>query len=105
MDTKKLESTDKADKFKEIEQEKMFLEGVNKYLEENESISKEIFDSMSHELRTPTVTIKSYTDMLLDGKFGNLTKIQHEKLERIKTNTELLLDVIFKMLEKKEGKN
>ncbi len=105
MDTKKLESTDKADESKEIEQEKLFLEGIIKYLEDNESISKEIFDSMSHELRTPTVTIKAYTEMLLEGKFGDLTKIQHEKLERIKTNTELLLDVIFKMLEKKESKN
>ena len=91
--------------FREIEQEKMFLEGIVKYLEENENISKEIFDSMSHELRTPTVTIKSYTDMLLDGKFGDLTKIQHEKLERIKINTELLIEIIFKMLEKKEKKN
>ncbi|MCH7966731.1 MAG: hypothetical protein IIB02_04835 [Thaumarchaeota archaeon] len=88
--------------FREIEQEKMFLEGIVKYLEENENISNEIFDSMSHKLRTPTVTIKSYTDMLLDGKFGDLTKIQHEKLERIKINTELLIDIIFKMLEKKE---
>jgi len=43
--------------------------------------------------------------MLLEGKFGNLTKIQHEKLERIKTNTELLIKIIFKMLEKKEKKN
>ncbi|MCH8915915.1 MAG: hypothetical protein IIA82_08755 [Thaumarchaeota archaeon] len=105
MTTKTLESAGKADEFKELEQEKMFLEGINKYLEENDSISKEIFDSMSHELRTPTVTIKSYTDMLLEGKFGNLTKVQHEKLERIKVNTELLIEIIFKMLEKKEGKN
>ena len=88
--------------FREIEQEKKFLEGIVKYLEENKNISNEIFDSMSHELRTPTVTIKSYTDMLLDGKFGDLTKIQHEKLERIKINTELLIEIIFKMLEKKE---
>jgi len=104
MNSKKSESDIIADEFKEQEQEKMFLEGINKYLEENDSISKEIFDSMSHELRTPTVMIKSYTDMLLDGKFGNLTQVQHEKLERIKTNTELLIDVIFKMLEKKERK-
>jgi len=104
MATKRLESADKADEFKELEQEKIFLEDINKYLEENDSISKEIFDSMSHELRTPTVMIKSYTDMLLEGKFGNLTKIQHEKLDIIKTNTELLIDIIFKMLEKKKIK-
>ncbi len=55
---------------------------------------------MSHELRTPMVTIKGYSDMLLEGKFGNLTKVQHEKLEKIKTNTDLLIGVIFQMLEK-----
>lgn len=101
MNPKRSESVDKADEFKELEQEKIFLESVNKYLEKNDNISKEIFDSMSHELRTPTVTIKAYTDMLLDGKFGNLTKVQHEKLERIKANTELLIEIIFKMLDKK----
>jgi len=71
-------------------------------LEENEEISKEIFDDFSHELRTPTVTIKAYIDMLLQGKFGELTEPQKEKLERIKQNTELLIKVIFLMLEKSQ---
>lgn len=102
MNQKRSESENKADEFKELEQEKIFLEGINKYLRENNNIGKDIFDSMSHDLRTPTVTIKSYTDMLLEGKFGDLTKIQHEKLERIKTNTELLIEIIFEMLEKSQ---
>jgi len=102
MNPKRSESVDKADEFKELEQYNIFLESINKYLTENDKIDKEIFDSMSHELRTPTVTIKSYTDMLLEGKFGNLTKVQHEKLVMIKTNTELLIEVIFKMLEKSQ---
>ncbi len=93
-------SSRKADVLKELEQEKLFLEEMNQYLSKNESISNEVFDSMSHELRTPTVTIKSYIDMLLAGKFGNLTKVQHEKLEKIKANTDLLMDAVFKMLEK-----
>ena len=90
----------KSHALKELEQEKLLLEEINQYLSENESISNDVFDSMSHELRTPTVTIKSYIDMLLEGKFGNLTKVQHEKLEKIKTNTDLLIGVIFQMLEK-----
>ena len=85
---------------KELEQEKLFLEEINQYLSENENISNDVFDSMSHELRTPMVTIKGYSDMLLEGKFGNLTKVQHEKLEKIKVNTDLLMDAVFKMLEK-----
>ena len=83
-----------------MEQEKLFLEEINQYLSENENISNDVFDSMSHELRTPTVTIKSYSDMLLEGKFGKLTKVQHEKLEKIKTNTDLLIGVILQMLDK-----
>ena len=38
--------------------------------------------------------------MLLQEKFGELTEPQKEKLERIKENTELLIKVIFQMLEK-----
>ncbi len=95
----------KARVLKELEQEKLFLEEINQYLSENVNISNEIFDSMSHELRTPTVTMKSYIDMLLEGKFGNLTKVQHEKLEKIKTNTDLLIGVIFQMLEKSKKRN
>jgi len=82
--------------------EMILLEKMNQYLEENEEISKEIFDDFSHELRTPIVTIKAYIDMLLQGKFGELTEPQKEKLERIKQNTELLIKVIFLMLEKSQ---
>jgi len=90
----------KSNSKKELEQEKLFLEEINHFLSENENISNEVFDSMSHELRTPTVSIKAYTDMLLEGQFGKLTKTQKEKLEKIKTNTDLLIGVIFQMLEK-----
>jgi len=92
---KKAENT-----LKEMEQERLFLEKINEHLEKNESISKEVFDSFSHELRTPIVTIKTYTDMILDGTFGDLTPEQKEKLLRVKQNTELLIDVIMKMLDK-----
>lgn len=83
-----------------MEQEKLMLEEYLEILSNKDSISQEIFDSMSHELRTPIVSIKAYTDMLLEGCFGKLEKIQQEKLNHIKTNTSLLLDIVFKMLEK-----
>lgn len=85
---------------KELEQERIILWELNRYLTENESVSNKIFDSLSHELRTPIVTIKAYSDMLIKGKFGNLTPEQQEKLERIKVNIDLLIVAIFKMLEK-----
>ena len=84
----------------ELKQEKMILKEVNKYLDENETISKEIFDSLSNELRTPVVIIKAYIDMLLKDQFGELTEQQKEKIERIKGSTDLLIKVIFQMLKK-----
>jgi len=85
---------------RELEMEKSILLELTKYLEDNETISKEIFDSLSHELRTPVVTIKGNIDMLLAGKFGKLTVEQKEKLEAVKKSTDFLIKVIFQMLEK-----
>ncbi len=90
---------DEHDK-KEMELEKTMLQEINVYLENNETISKDIFERFSHELRTPIVTIKAYADMILDGKYGELTPLQKEKLMIVEENTVLLIDTIMKMLEK-----
>ena len=94
------EPSDKEHLRREIEQEKLILEECMVVLNNKDTISQEIFESMSHELRTPTASIKAYTDMLLSGHFGKLSELQQEKLTQIKTNTNLLRDVVFKMLEK-----
>lgn len=96
MDSEKL-----AHELNETKQEKMMLEELNEYLEENKLVTDEIMASMSHELRTPMVAIKAYTDMLLHNKFGELTPEQKQRLEMIKKNTDSLLKAIFDMLEKK----
>lgn len=88
-------------KHNETLQEKLLLEELNKFLEENKSITDEILNSMSHELRTPIVAIKAYTDMLLENKFGELTPEQKQRIELIKKNTNFLTKTIFEMLEKK----
>ncbi len=90
---------------KELRQEEILSKDIIKYLERKEVISQEIFDSLSHELRTPVVTIKAYIDMLLEGHYGELKPKQKEKLVQIKENTDFLINVIFKMLEKSESKN
>lgn len=90
-----------VDKTRELEQEKIIFKELYGYLDSHEKFSEKIFDSMSHELRTPTVTIKAYTAMLLDGKFGDLTIQQKEKLQRIKENINLLILSILKLLDEK----
>jgi len=99
---KQEQSDETSHSYKELEQEKLFLEEINKDLTEHEQISNEVLDSMSHELRTPIVTIKGYTDMLINGNFGDLTTIQKERLDRIKKNIDLLIEAIFELLKKKE---
>jgi len=76
----------KAHLMKELEQEKLFLEEINQYLSENENISNEVFDSMSHELRTPAVSIKAYTDMLLQGQFGSIWRFNFKTKRKDKAN-------------------
>ncbi|KFM18820.1 two-component system OmpR family phosphate regulon sensor histidine kinase PhoR protein [Marine Group I thaumarchaeote SCGC AAA799-P11] len=73
-------------KIREIKQEKILLLRILKIIRKQDVLSQEILDSLSHELRTPIVTIKAYTDMLIDGKFGDLKPTQKEKLRNIKIN-------------------
>ena len=89
---------------KELEQEQLLSSDIVKYLEGKEVISQEIFDSLSHELRTPAVTIKAYIDLLLKGYYGELRPKQKEKLGQVKENTDFLINVIYKMLEKSKTK-
>ena len=90
-----------VDKTRELEQEKIIFKELYRYLDSHEKFSEKVFDAMSHELRTPTVAIKAYTEMLLEGKFGDLTIQQKEKLERIKKNIDLLINAIFSLLQEK----
>ena len=94
-----------VDKTRELEQENILFKELFKYLISHEEFSEKIFDAMSHELRTPTVAIKAYTAMFLDGKFGDLTIQQKEKLERIKENIDLLIDAIFSLLHAKDKRD
>ena len=63
------------------------------------NLSEEFLTKLNHELRTPMVPIKAYTDMLLDGHFGKITKQQKERIRLIKANVtqmhEALTNVIL----------
>jgi len=94
-----------VDATRELKQEKIIFKELYGYLNSYEKLSNEIFDSMSHELRTPVVSIKANIDMLLQNQFGKLTTVQKDRLQRIKENTDLLITVIFQMLEKSKKRN
>lgn len=87
---------------REFRQEQLLAKEFMKNIDENDIISREILNSLSHELRTPVVAIKTYIDMLLKDHFGELRPQQREKIERIKENTDYLVNVIYEILEKKK---
>ncbi|MEX2192600.1 MAG: histidine kinase dimerization/phospho-acceptor domain-containing protein [Nitrosarchaeum sp.] len=95
------ENTDNMEshKIKELEQEKIILKEINEFLEKKELENNKILDSMSHEFRTPLVIIKSYVDMILQEEFGKINSLQHERLEHVQNNINLLTMAIFKTLE------
>ncbi|AJZ76331.1 histidine kinase dimerization/phospho-acceptor domain-containing protein [Candidatus Nitrosotenuis cloacae] len=53
-------------------------------------LSDKIRDTFADKLRNPLVPIRTYADMLTEGKFGNLNETQNEKLEVIRQCASLL---------------
>lgn len=62
--------------------------------------AKDSFISVtSHELRTPATIIRGYTDMLLSGKFGDLSEQQKDFSQKILRSTKNLLNIINNILD------
>jgi signal transduction histidine kinase len=54
---------------------------------------------MSHELRTPMNAVLGYTDLILDGIFGDVPEAIRDTLERVKGNGHHLLGLINDVLD------
>lgn len=62
--------------------------------------AKDEFAAMiAHELKNPMVPIQSYSTMLLDGRFGQLSDIQKEKMKIIISGADSMLFLIQDMLD------
>jgi PAS domain S-box-containing protein len=65
--------------------------------EELESVNRlraDFVATMSHELRTPLHIILGYTDLLLEGEFGDLNAEQTNRLQRLGNSAQSLLELI-----------
>ena len=55
--------------------------------------------NMSHELRTPMNAILGFTDLMLDGIYGNLGERLHKPVEQLQANGQHLLRLINDVLD------
>ena len=62
-------------------------------------LKSEFLANMSHELRTPLSAILGYTDLLLDGIYGEMEVQQHDSLKKVRSNSEALLRLINDILD------
>lgn len=63
------------------------------------NMTKEILTTLNHELRTPLVPIRSYAEMLLQGKFGALNPEQEKRVQMIIISSQQLQKKIESLLQ------
>ena len=68
-------------------------------LRQADRLKSDFVATMSHELRTPMNVILGYSDLFLDGSFGELTSEQSQILDRLRGSARSLLDLINATLE------
>ncbi len=68
-------------------------------IQEANRLKSEFLANVSHELRTPLNAILGYTDLMLDGIYGEMQKQQLESLAKVRRNAESLLRLINDILD------
>jgi signal transduction histidine kinase len=72
---------------------------LNQELEQTSKAKSEFLANMSHELRTPMNAILGFTEMLIDGLYGDVPKALQEPLADIQVNGRHLLRLINDVLD------
>jgi signal transduction histidine kinase len=78
-----------------LEKQKLYLEQI----EQSSNFKTEFLATMSHELRTPLNAIIGFTDLLIEGVFGELNMEQMEYIKEIDDSSKRLLDMITDILD------
>ncbi len=64
-----------------------------------ERMKSDFVSMVSHEIRTPMTSISGYVDLLLDGDAGELSPMQQEFLDIVKTSADRLLTLVSELLD------
>ena len=68
-------------------------------LEQASALKSQFLANMSHEFRTPLNAILGYTNMLLQGTYGELSATQRRSLTRVDANSRHLLALVSDILD------
>ncbi len=90
------ELTEESDTIRDLNER---LNAMNRELGDLSRAKSEFMARMSHELRTPLNSIVGYSELVLDGVYGELTDRQRDRLERILRNGRNLLGLINDILD------
>jgi signal transduction histidine kinase len=84
-----------------IENVRLFeeIQEKSRQIEEASRHKSQFLANMSHELRTPLNAILGYTELVLDGIYGDAPEKMRNVLERIQTNGKHLLGLINDVLD------
>ncbi len=85
--------------FKKMRYAKTLIQREKDELAKIDKAKDEFAAMIAHELKNPLVPIQSYTKMLLDGRFGELTSMQKEKMKIVISGTESMLFLIQDILD------
>ena len=83
----------------ELAAEKERVETLNAELIKTSQYKSEFLAKMSHELRTPLNSIVGYSELLLQGIYGDLAEKQVDRMEKIHRNGRDLLALINDILD------
>jgi signal transduction histidine kinase len=73
-----------------------------KSLKKVETVSKtksDFISSVSHELRTPLTSVKGFSSLLAEEKFGKLPDKAKDRLTKVVTNVDKLMDIVNTLLD------
>jgi PAS domain S-box-containing protein len=62
-------------------------------------IKSQFLANMSHELRTPLNSIINYTQLMMDGVYGEVNRTQIDRLEKVNRNGQTLLALVNDVLD------
>ncbi len=83
---------------RELERRVDELARAKRSLEERERERTELFGEISHELQTPLVSIRGYTQMILEGRLGKINEEQRRGLEVTLRNVDRMVEMIDNLL-------